>query len=156
MVLRVKEGRFAMVRKFLLIVLLGVVLLTGVLLFGCLNQFVPQPNVTIPDGNHSYNNSRNLQQPPYIDPLVLSSFNSSNWVQVIVNLNYTDNTTLDNERLQVILYSLSPSEFMLRHRGTRGDWFSGNLSRNGFEKLRIMPFVSEIYSNKPAYAGETN
>ncbi len=131
--------------------LLGV----SLLLFGCLNQSALESNNATSSPNYTYNNSQS-RQPPYIDQVVLSAFNSSEWVQVIVNLDYTNNTTLDNERLTGILNSLQSSEFRLRFRGTRGDWFSGNLSRSGFEKLRIMPFVSDIYPNRPAYAGENN
>ena len=104
------------------------------------------------------------------DSEVFEILKSSKWAPIIVevkditnvSVSYKDSVEVqeakDKERKIIlenitdsILSTLSKDEFILKRKSLLGDGFSGNITKEGFEKLLTNPNVKKVYFSGTSY-----
>ena len=80
---------------------------------------------------------------PYIDPAIYEALNMSDSVRAYVFVNTTGNERLYETKLK-ILANLTESEFELKYNPDDTDWFSGELTKEGLEKLKTNEKILRI------------
>ena len=84
---------------------------------------------------------------PYIDPQIYISLNESASVRVVISIRELTNKS--NERVKSeIISNLSDSEFNLQVNLEGTDWFAGELTREGLEKLSSNNNILKIEKDK--------
>ena len=84
-----------------------------------------------------------------IDPVIESSLNKSNEVNVIVFLKEQNNTIDIKEKQDKILSTISvDTDFKLKHKYETVNAFSGNITKEGLKKLSLDPNVEKIIESK--------
>lgn len=86
-----------------------------------------------------------------IDQKVLDELNETDWVFVEVALGDLGSDELNIKTQSEILSSLSESEFRVVYTNPRGRWFTGEITKEGIEKLRNNPNILRI--KKPIFGG---
>ena len=152
-----KSGMFVLVGFF---VLLGFVGAEDVIELNTLDN---NPTIGVSDGGVEY------------DGELIGQFFLSKWIHVMVDakdfsnitINYKEDsveiqTMKDNQRWEIyrntsnaVLSTLSKDEFRLKQKSEFGVFFSGNITKEGFDKLLNDTRVRKIYAKKnwKAYSG---